>query len=863
MARKRRKTENQINFISLQEAAEIYGCTARHLSLMARQGKLKAVKIGRNWMTTKEWLEEYSPSKKEEKLIPLSEAAVISGYTTRHLSLMARQGKLKAEKKEDGWLTTKKWLDNYVKKFKTAPKKITDKKEEERRIPLSSAAKAYGCTTRHLSLMARQGKLKAEKREGKWFTTFSWLEEYARSVEKEEKTRVPFSRLFKQRFAPKIKKALITATIALLIFSFISAVYVYAKEGSISINKPVKENGQEINNKIKKIKDAYLKIIKAKDPEGSLAFDVIEKQSASVDQRAVKIKASTPAKNINKTLLFVIREPGLTTTQTAQIADALLTNWGHFAINTINISGKFIGNTCSAIGDTKIVKGIGNFFSSIGKTIADIPKGIKNMFAGEEDTEQMDMLRGISQQINTLRDEVKSIETPKQDVVVHETKNINQYITINEAPGQVPTEITGVDDLKNEILMVVNRRLDEMDERLENIRVVENNYYYEEAAQVAGFDTVNNEVDFNENVDMKKNLTVLGSIIGGSISDGTATLEGGNLMNLRSISVEHASVSDDLTVSGPTKLFSDLYVDEDTLYIDSTNDYVGIGTISPTTELDIQGTANISQDVIINRTIQVGTTTSTSYSRFGTATTSHGLIDASDLLISGDLEVDGRTWLDNSASISGNLDIGGDLNVSGNITGGSITYNTASVSEDFEVGDGIFYVNTGSESYQFGGTGTASFIGPVNISQDLNVSEGDLFVDDSSGNIGIGTTNPGYKLSVDGTASVSGVLTLNNYLDFGQISTPSTNTGRLFSSDQDDSLWYYNGSGWVDLTTAGTGALTGTGTNNYITKWSGSSTLDNSVMYEDSSNIGIGTTTPDSKLEVSGNIHATTFNGLT
>lgn len=47
-------------YISLQEAAkysEIY--SQGYLSLRARQGKLKAVKLGRNWVTTKEWVSEY------------------------------------------------------------------------------------------------------------------------------------------------------------------------------------------------------------------------------------------------------------------------------------------------------------------------------------------------------------------------------------------------------------------------------------------------------------------------------------------------------------------------------------------------------------------------------------------------------------------------------------------------------------------------------------------------------------------------------------------------------------------------------------------------------------------------------------
>jgi len=43
---------NKLNYISLKEAA-------KYLSLRARQRKLKAIKIARNWVTTKEWIDEY------------------------------------------------------------------------------------------------------------------------------------------------------------------------------------------------------------------------------------------------------------------------------------------------------------------------------------------------------------------------------------------------------------------------------------------------------------------------------------------------------------------------------------------------------------------------------------------------------------------------------------------------------------------------------------------------------------------------------------------------------------------------------------------------------------------------------------
>ncbi|MDP3900760.1 MAG: hypothetical protein Q8Q38_00215, partial [bacterium] len=46
-------------YISLKEASRVCGYSQKYLNLRARQGKLKAEKVGRNWVTTKEWLDDY------------------------------------------------------------------------------------------------------------------------------------------------------------------------------------------------------------------------------------------------------------------------------------------------------------------------------------------------------------------------------------------------------------------------------------------------------------------------------------------------------------------------------------------------------------------------------------------------------------------------------------------------------------------------------------------------------------------------------------------------------------------------------------------------------------------------------------
>ena len=46
-------------YISLLEAARLCSYSEPYLRLRARQGKLKSIKLGKKWMTTRTWLDEY------------------------------------------------------------------------------------------------------------------------------------------------------------------------------------------------------------------------------------------------------------------------------------------------------------------------------------------------------------------------------------------------------------------------------------------------------------------------------------------------------------------------------------------------------------------------------------------------------------------------------------------------------------------------------------------------------------------------------------------------------------------------------------------------------------------------------------
>jgi hypothetical protein len=112
-----------------------------------------------------------------------------------------------------------------------------------------------------------------------------------------------------------------------------------------------------------------------------------------------------------------------------------------------------------------------------------------------------------------------------------------------------------------------------------------------------------------------------------------------------------------------------------------------------------------------------------------------------------------------------------------------------------------------------------------------------LFIKDG-GNVGVGGTTANYDLQVNGDFYVTGGI-----FDC---------TGASGSANQ-----YLKslGSGnyqWVDTSTLGGGTVSGSGSANYIPKWSSSSALTNSIIYEVSSKIGIGNCSPNATLHIEG-----------
>jgi hypothetical protein len=172
---------------------------------------------------------------------------------------------------------------------------------------------------------------------------------------------------------------------------------------------------------------------------------------------------------------------------------------------------------------------------------------------------------------------------------------------------------------------------------------------------------------------------------------------------------------------------------------------------------------------------------------------------------------------------------------------------------------------------------------------------------DSSGNVGIGTSSPSYRLTATGVSTAGSVtaLALENpstnaasevrqefraggaswayvtagyntnspFMAFGVSAASSAPTERLrinasgafglsgANYGTSGQVLTSNGSGsaptWTTI--SGSGGISGSGTAGYISKFTGSTAIGNSGIYNDgSNNIGIGTTSPNAQFHVNG-----------
>ncbi len=130
----------------------------------------------------------------------------------------------------------------------------------------------------------------------------------------------------------------------------------------------------------------------------------------------------------------------------------------------------------------------------------------------------------------------------------------------------------------------------------------------------------------------------------------------------------------------------------------------------------------------------------------------------------------------------------------------------------------------------------------------------------ASGNVGIGTTTPtNAKLDIvgginaSGAINATGALSTDSTLTLGSIGSTGDNNRILTSSAAGSgTVQYIDSTDWDKDTSDD---LSGSGTTNYVTKWTtGGSVLGDSQIFDNGTNVGINTATPNHLFDVNGNI---------
>jgi hypothetical protein len=214
--------------------------------------------------------------------------------------------------------------------------------------------------------------------------------------------------------------------------------------------------------------------------------------------------------------------------------------------------------------------------------------------------------------------------------------------------------------------------------------------------------------------------------------------------------------------------------------------------------------------------------------------------------------------------ITTNLDGVGGVPTSRTITINGTTQDL-SANRTYSVGTVTSVSGTGSVS-GLTLTGSVTTSGSLTLGGTLTLTSANVttalgFTPYSASNPNGYTTNTGTVTSIGLSSSTSGVtigsspITTSGTITLSIATASSSQNGLLSSTD-----WSTFNSKQAALTNP----TTGTGTTNYIPKFTGSGTIGNSIMYNDSTNnrIGINIITPDSSLHVTGTFKVDTILGL-
>jgi len=270
------------------------------------------------------------------------------------------------------------------------------------------------------------------------------------------------------------------------------------------------------------------------------------------------------------------------------------------------------------------------------------------------------------------------------------------------------------------------------------------------------------------------------------------------------------------------------------IFDDGTN--VGIGTTSLNTKLTVNGAATISGSSTIIGNLTVGrNSNSSTAARIDLTAGGNGFDSLIDFGYYDTFDANiwnvGRKGSTGAFFIS-NQGSGAEVNV--------ITINTSN-------NVGIGTTSPTAKFHVTGSTGGVFEVDTANATTTLYVS--------ASGNVGIGTASPAQKLDVSGSIAIAGTAIVNtsrNLINLGSLSNDA-NTGFFNIIDSGKQIQITDGTRdlRINSTFGGSSAAIGTVGSHDLNLFTANSFR---VTIKSDGNVGIGTTSPNTRLQVSSNI---------
>ncbi|MFH1601457.1 MAG: hypothetical protein ABIB61_00690, partial [Candidatus Shapirobacteria bacterium] len=121
-----------------------------------------------------------------------------------------------------------------------------------------------------------------------------------------------------------------------------------------------------------------------------------------------------------------------------------------------------------------------------------------------------------------------------------------------------------------------------------------------------------------------------------------------------------------------------------------------------------------------------------------------------------------------------------------------------------------------------------------------------------------GNTYLAGTLTVATDATISGTLSLAPQVQAYAGTCNASAQGKMYYDASADEYYFCDGSSWKAIS-SGSGSIDGSGIANYVPLWSDTDSLTSSVLYQSSGNVGIGTTNPQATLEINGSLKTSSW----